>query len=103
MRREAFKMYLKPGKEDEYEKRHKEIWAELKQLLKDAGISDYSIYWDKETNILYASQKVEEGSSQSLGDNPIVQKWWAYMADIMETNSDNSPVSVTLKEVFYLK
>lgn len=103
MKREAFKMYLKPGKEAEYEKRHNEIWDELKSLLKEAGISDYSIYWDEEANVLYGSQKVEGGSSQSLGDNPVVQKWWAYMADIMETNPDNSPVSKSLKEVFYLK
>jgi L-rhamnose mutarotase len=38
-----------------------------------------------------------------LGDNPIVQKWWAYMADIMETNPDNSPVSIPLPECFYME
>jgi L-rhamnose mutarotase len=103
MKREAFKMYLKPGYEDEYERRHHEIWPEVKQLLKESGVSDYSIYWDKDTNILFAIQKVSgEASSQDLGDNPIIQKWWAYMADIMETNPDNSPVSIPLKEVFHM-
>ena len=103
MKREAFKMYLKPGYEAEYERRHREIWPEVKQLLKESGVSDYSIYWDKDTNILFAVQKVsEEASSQDLGDNPIIQKWWAYMADIMETNPDNSPVSIPLKEVFHM-
>jgi L-rhamnose mutarotase len=103
MKREAFKMYLKPGFEKEYEKRHNEIWPELKQLLKESGVSDYSIFWDKETNILFASQLVEGGaSSQDLGENPVVRKWWAYMADIMNTNQDNSPVSIPLKEVFHL-
>ena len=104
MRREAFKMYLKPGFENEYEKRHKEIWPELKKLLKESGISDYIIFLDKETNILFASQLVDgDSSSQDLGENPIVKKWWEYMADIMDTNPDNSPVSVPLKEVFYLE
>jgi L-rhamnose mutarotase len=104
MERKVFKMFLKPGFEKEYEKRHNEIWPELKQLIQENGVYDYSIFWDKETNILFASQKVQGGSgSQDLGNNPIVQKWWAYMADIMETNADNSPVSVELKEVFYLK
>jgi L-rhamnose mutarotase len=104
MERKAFKMFLKPGFEKEYEKRHNEIWPELKQLIEESGVYDYSIFWDKETNILFASQKVQGGaSSQDLGNNPIVQKWWAYMADIMETNADNSPVSVELQEVFYLK
>ncbi len=103
MKREAFKMYLKPGYEAEYERRHREIWLEVKQLLKESGVSDYSIYWDKDTNILFAVQKVSgEASSQDLGDNPIIQKWWEYMADIMETNPDNSPISIPLKEVFHM-
>ena len=104
MKREAFKMFLKPGCEAEYEKRHNAIWPELKKLLSENGVCDYSIYWDKDTNILFASQKVQgEESSQDMGSNPIVQKWWAYMADIMETNPDNSPVSIPLKEVFMME
>lgn len=103
MKREAFKMYLKPGKEAEYEKRHSQIWPELKLLLKENGVSDYAIYWDKQTNVLFGCQKIEgDSSSQDLGSNPIVQKWWDYMADIMETNPDNSPISISLDEVFYM-
>ena len=94
MKREAFKMYLKPGCEAEYEKR---------ALLSQNGVSDYSIYWDKETNILFAFQKTEGGAgSQDLGNTEIVQKWWDYMADIMEVNPDNSPVSIPLPEVFHM-
>ena len=104
MKREAFKMFLKPGCEAEYEKRHNAIWPELKKLLSENGVCDYSIYWDKDTNILFASQKIQgEESSQDMGSNPIVQKWWAYMADIMETNPDNSPVSIPLKDVFRME
>lgn len=104
MNRLAFKMFLKPGFEKEYEKRHNAIWPELKVLLKESGVYDYSIFWDKETNILFAVQKVEgDGGSQDLGNNPIVKKWWDYMADIMEVNPDNSPVSVTLNEVFFME
>jgi len=104
MKRYAFKMYLKPGYESEYERRHNAIWPELKKLLKDAGVDDYSIFWDRDTNLLFAVQKVEgESGSQDLGTNPIVKKWWDYMADIMEVNPDNSPVSVPLQEVFYLE
>ncbi|RNC65961.1 L-rhamnose mutarotase [Proteiniphilum sp. X52] len=103
MKRDAFKMFLKKGCEAEYEKRHDEIWPELTQLLRESGVYDYSIFWDKDTNILFGVQKVKEDtSSQDLGDNPIVQKWWTHMADIMETNPDNSPVSIPLKEVFHM-
>lgn len=104
MKREGFKMFLKPGCEAEYEKRHNAIWPELKALLKETGVSDYSIFWDKETNILFAVQEIEgTQNSQALGSNPIVQKWWDYMADIMEVNPDNSPISIPLDELFYME
>ncbi len=103
MKRFAFKMKLKPGFAEEYKKRHDAIWPELKELIKSTGVSDYSIFLDEETNTLFASQKVSgESGSQDLGTNPVVRKWWDYMADIMECNPDNSPVSIPLKEVFYL-
>jgi|SRR5690606_31652476 len=104
MQKTAFKMKLKPGFKEEYKKRHDEIWPELKRLLKDNGISDYTIFLDEETNILFAVQRQEGSqSSQDLGKTEIVQKWWAYMADIMEVNPDNSPVSTALTEVFHME
>ena len=102
MQRFAFKMKLKPGFANEYKKRHDAIWPEIAQLLQQAGINDYAIYLDEETNILFAVQKQNGQSSQDLGSMPIVQQWWAYMADIMDTNPDNSPVTTPLKEVFYM-
>jgi len=98
----AFKMKLRPGFAAEYKKRHDEIWPEIAALLKENGISDYTIFLDEETNTLFAVQQVSGQGSQALGEKEIVQKWWAYMADIMETNPDHSPVSVTLKEVFHM-
>src|SRR6187399_354556 len=77
----AFKMKLKPGCADEYKKRHDAIWPELSALLKQNGIYDYSIFLDEETNILFATQKIKgKTGSQDLGQNPIVKKWWSYMA-----------------------
>lgn len=103
MKRMAFKMLLNEGQKEEYIKRHDEIWPELKKLLKEAGVSEYSIFLDEETNILFAFQKVSgEGGSQDLGKTEIVKKWWAFMADVMKTNPDSSPVSVELEEVFYM-
>ena len=102
MIRNAFKMKLKPGFEAEYKKWHDEIWPELSVELKEAGISDYSIFLDEETLTLFAVQKLSDNNtSAKLPDNPIVRKWWDYMSDIMECNSDNSPVAKTLKEVFH--
>ena len=103
MHRVAFKMKLFKGKEAEYKKRHDEIWTELKSLLKTTGIEDYSIFLDQETNVLFGILKVEDTLKlDELPNHPVMRKWWSYMKDIMETNEDNSPVSVRMSEVFYL-
>lgn len=104
MQRLAFKMHLNEGQKQEYIKRHDEIWPELKQLLKAVGVSEYSIFLNEETNTLFAFQKVSgEGGSQDLGKTEIVQKWWKFMADVMKTNPDNSPITIPLEEVFYME
>ncbi|HET8828618.1 MAG TPA: L-rhamnose mutarotase [Pelobium sp.] len=103
MKRLAFKMHLNPGQKEVYKKRHNELWPELRELLKNEGVSEYSIFFDEETSTLFAFQKVAgKGGSQDLDNNPVVKKWWAFMADVMQVNSDNSPVSVPLEEVFYM-
>ncbi len=96
------KMY--PGFKEEYRNRHSEIWPELVNLLKNEGIGNYSIFLDEETNTLFAYQEqTGESSSQDLGTTEIVKKWWKYMADIMETNPDNSPISIPLEQVFFME
>ncbi|MDR6942984.1 L-rhamnose mutarotase [Mucilaginibacter pocheonensis] len=103
MERIAFKMKLFPGFEQEYKKRHDEIWPELVALLKNAEISDYSIFLDEETNSLFGVLTINDRLLlDSLPQQALIQQWWAYMADIMETNSDHSPASAPLKELFYL-
>jgi len=104
MKRVAFKMYLKEGQKEEYKRRHSEIWPEVAELLKISGVGEYSIFLDEKTRTLFAVQSLSSNEgSQSLGHQEIIQKWWDYMADIMEVNPDNSPVSEELEEVFYLK
>ena len=103
MKRNAFAMKLKKGFEDEYKRRHDQIWPELKEELTKAGISDYSIYLDRGTLSLFAFQKLsDDNTADELPNNPVVRKWWDYMADIMEYNPDNTPVIIPLKEVFHM-
>ncbi|MDF2192902.1 L-rhamnose mutarotase [Paraflavitalea sp. CAU 1676] len=103
MTRVAFKMTLYKGFEEEYLRRHDTLWPDLQQLLKETGISDYSIFLDPETNNLFGVLNAADPAAlDNLPAQPVMQKWWAYMKDIMETNDDNSPVSIPLKEVFYL-
>lgn len=104
MQRLAFKMKLNPGQEAEYKRRHDELWPELEQLLKETGIQNYSIFLDESTLDLFGVLNIENPEKMDdLPNNPVMKKWWAYMADIMEVNEDNSPKSVSLKDVFYMK
>lgn len=103
MQKIAFRMQLNPGCEAEYRKRHDEIWPELSALLKEAGVEDYSIHLDRESNALFAVLwRREDHGMDALPDHPVMQRWWAHMADIMETNPDNSPVAVPLETVFHM-
>jgi L-rhamnose mutarotase len=103
MTRVAFKMQLHPGFEEEYKKRHDILWPDLEKLLKEAGISEYSIFLDETTNSLFGFLKAEDPNAlNDLPGNAVMQRWWKYMGDIMESNPDNSPKTIPLKEVFYL-
>lgn len=104
MPRIAFKMQLHPGQTEEYKRRHDALWPELAELLRETGIRDYSIFLDEGTLALFGVLQVENPALlDELPKYPVMQRWWAYMADIMESNPDCSPVSVPLREVFYLK
>lgn len=103
MHRIAFKMQLFAGCQEEYKKRHRELWPELKLLLKEAGIGDYSIFLNENDNSLFGVMKAEDAAKlHDLPATAVMQKWWKYMADIMETNADHSPIQIALEEVFYL-
>jgi len=103
MKRNAFAMQLKPGNEAEYKRRHDEIWPELKDKLRKAGVSDYSIYLDSKTLRLFAFQYLADDATDSLlASTAIVRKWWDSMKDLMDCNPDNSPVCDSLAEVFHM-
>ncbi len=103
MQRRAFRMKVKPGFEAEYKRRHDEIWPEMREQIVRKGVSDYSIFLDRETGTLFAVQKLSDDSTAGkLPPSPLVRRWWAYMADIMECNPDGSPVRVPLEEVFHI-
>jgi L-rhamnose mutarotase len=97
-------MKLKPGVTAEYKRRHDEIWPELAQLLRDAGIYDYSIFLDEETLQLFAVLKVKPGDQRStLPSHPVMRKWWDSMADLMETQPDKRPREWPLIPMFHLE
>ena len=104
MIRKAFLMTLKPGQQDEYERRHNPIWPELQETLRKHGVRNYSIFLDKNTDQLFAYAEIEtEGLWQRIAETETCRRWWAQMKDLMNTNADNSPATVMLDEVFHLE
>ncbi|MDL2356181.1 MAG: L-rhamnose mutarotase [Pseudomonadota bacterium] len=100
----AFRMKLRPGAVDEYRRRHDELWPDLADTLRGAGIHDYSIFLDEETLHLFAVLKLRDGhSAESLPGLPVMQRWWDYMADLMETEPGNRPREWPLTPIFHLE
>lgn len=103
MQRKAFKMFLLPGFEAEYARRHDLIWPELVDLLHQVGIQNYSIFLDPETLTLFAYLEAPDLCAlDSLPAQEVMQRWWKFMGDIMQVNPDNSPVAIDIPSVFYL-
>ncbi len=104
MEKYAYRMKLYPGQEEEYRRRHDEIWPEVEELLKASGVSDYSIHLDRETGFLFGVLWLREGHGMAdWPSNPVMRRWWDYMADIMETAPDSTPIAVKLETVFHLR
>jgi L-rhamnose mutarotase len=103
MEKYAFKMRLNQGAKEDYKARHDAIWPELVALLKEAGVSDYSIHLDEETNTLFGVLwRTDDHGMDDLPVHPVMKKWWAHMADIMETHDSNEPVAQPLTLVFHM-
>ncbi|MEP7271130.1 MAG: L-rhamnose mutarotase [Acidobacteriota bacterium] len=103
MLRRAFLMTLKPGSQEEYQRRHNPIWPELEAVLKEHGVGNYSIFLEPSTNHLFAYAEIEsEDLWQQIAATEVCRRWWSSMRDLMLTNSDESPLTVPLKEVFHI-
>lgn len=103
MKRKSFKMYLKEGCQEEYMKRYNALWPDLKELFRDCGILDFTIYLDKETNWLYAFQTLEKHfDEKAVSDNLIMKRWWEFMSDIVHMDCNNHPIILSLDELFHI-
>jgi L-rhamnose mutarotase len=103
MIRKAFLMSVNEDSHEEYERRHRRIWDDLAAVLKDHGVSNYSIFLDESTSQLFGYAEIEsEERWAAIASTDECRRWWAFMRDIMPSNADSSPVSVELKEVFHI-
>lgn len=96
-------MHVYPDQYEEYERRHNNLFPEMRKALKEAGAHNYSIFLDKNTGNLFAYLEVDNIEEYNqISNSEACKKWWAYMDSIMDTNQDQSPVTFDLKEVFHL-
>ena len=103
MIRKGFRMVLKPGFREEYKARHDDLWQDLRDVLKSHGVSNYSIFHDERDDSLFGYAEIRnEEEWKAIATTQACRRWWEFMTDIMETNSDNSPRSEALEEVFHL-
>jgi L-rhamnose mutarotase len=87
----------------EYERRHRPIWPELRDVLHAHGVTHYAIYLDEADGALFAYAEIEdEARWEAIASTEVCRRWWSHMRDLMPTNADDSPVSVELREVFRL-
>jgi L-rhamnose mutarotase len=99
----AFRMQLKPGVVAEYRRRHDEIWPELAAAISAAGIYDYSIFLDEQTLALFAVLKLRDDNTRAnLPQHPVMQRWWDYMAPLMQVEPGNRPTEWPLIPLFHL-
>lgn len=103
MIRKAFVMSVHAGREAEYERRHRPIWAELEAVLKAHGVHNYSIFLHPETRQLFGYVEIEdEDRWAAIAKTGVCKRWWAHMKDLMPSNTDHSPVSLEMREVFHI-
>lgn len=105
MERFAWKGTVKEGMLPEYIRRHDEIWPELKRLLQDAGIRNYTI-WNVGQELFgyYECEKGIAFAARTQAQSPIVEKWNEYMKDILNLEMDPATgAQPMMKQVFLLE
>lgn len=103
MERYAWRAKVIEGKLDEYIKRHNEIWPELADLLKKAGIRNYTI-WHNNNDLFgyYECEKGVEYAARIQAQSPVVDKWNEYMKDVMVMEMDPVTKAQPLMEKVFL-
>ena len=105
MERYAWKAAIKSCKRAEYIRRHDELWPEMKSVLKEAGIVNYSIWLDGEE--VFGYYECEKGAAYAAriqAESPVVERWNEFMKDVMDmTMDEKTGAQPLLEEVFYLE
>jgi L-rhamnose mutarotase len=88
MERVCFTMHVRPGYEDEYKRRHDEIWPALRQEIIDAGFRNYSIWRYGLLLIAYFETDDFKRSVAQIGKSANSAKWSSWFAPILQMEID---------------
>ncbi len=104
MERYCFTFTLKAGQEDEYKRRHDEIWPEMLDALRQAGIHNYSIFLDGDRLFAYLEADDFARMARTLADDPVNARWQEYMRPLIEVEIDpQTGFARRLPEMFHLE
>ena len=103
MEKHVWKAHIKEGMVEEYIRRHDEIWPEMVETLKEAGITNYTI-WNTGTELFgyYECEKGYAYAEKYQKESPVVARWNVYMADVMDFDTDENGNQLEYHSVFYL-
>ncbi|HEY1353184.1 MAG TPA: L-rhamnose mutarotase [Ktedonobacteraceae bacterium] len=104
MQRIAFLMEIRPGSEQEYRRRHRQVWPQLLADLKRAGCRNYSLYLQGTRLFAYMEVEDLQRYQQIMAASKVSKRWEAYMSDILIRETEAaSGFPPLLEEVFHLE
>ena len=104
MERYAWQARLLPGKREEYVRRHDEIWPEMKALLREAGIRNYTIWCQGDVLFGYYECDSVAEAGRIQAQSPVVARWNEYMKDVMVMDTDpETGAQPRLAQVFLME
>ena len=89
---------LKPGCEQEYKKRHDELWPEMADAMHKAGVS-MAIYRHENLLFIFATA-TDQQSWDELDRDPVTPRWDKYMSDVLEDDEHGKTFIKNLQQVF---
>lgn len=103
MERFCFTFTIKPGAEVEYKRRHDEIWPEMIQALKDAGITNYTLFRRGLDIIAYAECHPDAKTAfGKVAETEVDARWSEWFGDVIERRFDETGEPMTAEEVWHL-
>jgi L-rhamnose mutarotase len=105
MERVCFLLRVRPDRLDEYRARHRAVWPEMRDALREAGWRNYSLFLDDDGLLVgYLETEDFDAAVRAMEATDVNARWQAEMAEFFELPSGERPDTglTRLREVFHL-